>query len=218
MYRPPEHIATAEPKSPSTLILIGGGSGAGKTSITKSLSTALGPTLTTVVPLDAYYRDRSHMRQDDPLAENFDSPDALDHQLLDAHIRSLLTGESIKRPRYNYQTHRREKERQPVSPRQYLVIEGLFALYWPALRAHSDVAAFVTISSDLALTRRIQRDTQERGGSETLIRTQWENTVWPMYLTYVEPTRQFADLVIDGTNSVENSVETLLRYLTTSHD
>ena len=218
MYRPPEHTATTEPRSQSKLILIGGGSGAGKTSITKSLSTVLGPTLTTVIPLDAYYRDRSHMRQDDPLVGNFDSPDALDHELLDAHIRSLLTGKSIKRPRYNYQTHRREKERQPASPRQYLIIEGLFALYWPALLAQSDVAAFVTISSELALIRRIHRDTHERGGSETLIRTQWENTVWPMYLTYVEPTRQFADLVIDGTNSIENSVETLLRYLTTSHD
>ena len=218
MLHPPDHSATTSATSKSTLILIGGGSGAGKTSIAQHLSSVLGPTLTTVVPIDAYYRDRRHIKRDDPLAGNFDSPDALDYRLLDTHIRSLLNGHSIERPKYNYQTHRRQKETLSVPPRRYLVLEGLFALYWPTLRAQSDIAAFVTTSNELALTRRLQRDIQERGGSEPSIRTQWEETVWPMYLTYVEPTRRFADLIIDGTGSIEHSAERLISRITTSRD
>ncbi len=218
MSHPPDHSATTSATSQSTLILIGGGSGAGKTSIAQHLSAVLGPTLTTVVPIDAYYRDRRHIKRDDPLAGNFDSPDALDYRLLNKHINSLLNGHSIERPKYNYQTHQRNEETQPVSPRKYLVVEGLFALYWATLRAQSDIAAFVTTSNKLALTRRLHRDIQERGGSEASIRTQWEDTVWPMYLTYVDPTRQFADLLIDGSASIEDSAERLLHRISTLHD
>ncbi len=214
MHPPQDHVATAR----ATLILIGGGSGTGKTSITQHLRTVLGPTSTTVVPIDAYYRDRRFMTRDDPLINNFDSPDALDYRLLDLHIRSLLSGQSIERPRYNYRTHQRHKETHPVLPRQYLVVEGLFALYWPTLRAQSNVSVFVTASNELALTRRIRRDISERGGSEASIRSQWEDTVWPMYVTYVEPTCQFADLILDGTESIEHSAKRLVRHITASHD
>ena len=99
-----------------------------------------------------------------------------------------------------------------------MIVEGLFALYWPSLRAQANVAAFVKASNELALTRRIQRDISERGGSETSIRSQWEDTVWPMYLTYVEPTRQFADLILDGAGSIEHSVKRLARHVKASRD
>lgn len=218
MHHPLDLVATARATNQSTLILIGGGSGTGKTSITKHLCAVLGPTSTAIVPIDAYYRDRRFMTRDDPLVNNFDSPDVLDYGLLDLHIRSLLSGRPIERPRYNYQTHQRHKETYPVLPRKYVVVEGLFALYWPTLRAQSNVAVFVTTSNELALTRRIQRDISERGGSEASIRSQWEDTVWPMYLTYVEPTCQFADLILDGRESIEHSAKRLLRHITASHD
>ncbi len=218
MYHPQGQVATDRATDQSTLILIGGGSGTGKTSIAQHLSAALGTTATSNVPIDAYYRDRRFMTRDDPLVNNFDSPDALDYRLLDMHIRSLLTGQSIERPKYNYQTHQRHEETCPVLPRKYLIVEGLFALYWPSLRAQANVAAFVEASNELALTRRIQRDISERGGSEASIRSQWENTVWPMYLTYVEPTSQFADLILDGTGSIEHSAKCLARHVTASRD
>ena len=105
MYHPQGQVATDRATDQSTLILIGGGSGTGKTSIAQHLSAALGTTATSSVPIDAYYRDRRFMTRDDPLVNNFDSPDALDYRLLDMHIRSLLTGQSSERPKYNYQTH-----------------------------------------------------------------------------------------------------------------
>ena len=218
MYHPLGQVATDRATAQSTLILIGGGSGTGKTSIAQRLSAALGTTVTSIVPTDAYYRDRRFMTRDDPLVNNFDSPDALDYGLLNMHIRSLLTGKSIERPKYNYRTHQRHEETCPVMPRKYLVVEGLFALYWPTLRAQSNVAVFVTANNELALTRRIRRDISERGGSEASIRSQWKDTVWPMYFNYVEPTCQFADLILDGTETIEHSAKRLVRHITASHD
>ena len=218
MCHPLDQVTNARAADQSTLILIGGGSGTGKTSIAQHLSAALGTTISSIVPIDAYYRDRRFMTRDDPLVNNFDSPDALDYGLLDIHIRSLLTGQSIERPRYNYQTHQRHEETCPVLPRKYLIVEGLFALYWPTLRAQSNVSVFITASNELALTRRIQRDISERAGSEASIRSQWEDTVWPMYLTYVEPTCQFADLILDGTESIEHSAKRLEHLITASRD
>tara|TARA_B100000029_G_C17419461_1_gene903738 strand:+ start:86 stop:757 length:672 start_codon:yes stop_codon:yes gene_type:complete len=211
----PAHVASAKTVNQSTLILIGGGSGAGKTSIAEYLRNLLGQPLTSIVPIDAYYRDRRHMTLDDPLANNFDSPDALDYRLLNTHIRSLLTGQSIERPRYDYQTHRRREDTYWVSPKRYLVVEGLFALYWPTLRSQSNVTVFVTMGNKLGLSRRIRRDISERGGNEASIRSQWKDTVWPMYLNYVEPTRQFANLILDGTKSIEQSAKALARQIVT---
>ena len=193
-----------------TLILIGGGSGAGKTVIAQHLADALGLSASAVVPIDAYYHDHPSVTPEAREAINYDSPDAFDVSLLDTHVCKLLAGGVVARPTYDYRTHRRLSKTTRISAERHVVVEGMLALHWPALRERCDVAVFVTTTEELALSRRIDRDLDDRGRSEKSVRAQWVQTVRPMHLAHVEPTRQFADVIIDGSDAVEASVAALL--------
>ena len=194
----------------STLIAISGPSGAGKTTLSNHLANALGSSATTILPVDAYYHDHSSVPPEARLTINYDSPEAIDITMLEAHLRHLQAGHSIARPQYDYRTHQRLDDTIIVTPERYVVIEGLMALYWPILRSLYDMTVFVTIPDEMALERRIIRDTTERARTEMFVRKQWQETVWPMYEKYVKPVRILADIVIDGTAAVETSVATLL--------
>lgn len=190
--------------------LIGGGSGTGKTTIADGLVTSLGTDASTLLPIDAYY----HHRPDVSASHgNFDVPDAIDHTLLHHHVEALVDGHAVERPCYDYRTHQRGATTVTLQARRYLVIEGLFALHWPALRAHATLSVFVDIDDEVALARRISRDTDSRGRDERIVRTEWARTVRPMYAAHVAPTRHHADLVVDGADPVELSVGTIVARL-----
>ena len=194
------------------LIAIAGASGAGKTTLAASLAAALGSSrgVVPVVPIDAYYRDDPCDSPEDRAARNFDAPDALDAALLVAHLERLRSGHTVGRPIYDFRTHRRTAGTVAVRPASHVVVEGLLALHWPAVRALCATRVFLTIEERLALARRIARDTSTRGRTAAAVRRQWSDTVWPMYRRYVEPTRRFADVTVDGAAPGEVAVAAVL--------
>lgn len=200
--------------APPHLIALAGASGSGKTTLAETVSAALGPPDAVVLPLDAYYRDRPGATAEELEAVNYDAPDAIDVNLLHAHLLQLRAGRSVERPVYDFRTRRR-RTTQEVRPGRHLLIEGILALYWPALRDLYDTRAFVRIDERTALARRLERDTRIRARSPDSVRRQWVSTVWPMYLRHVEPTARFADVTLDGAAPLEASVAMLLARVRT---
>ena len=197
------------------LIAIAGASGAGKTTLASRLAAALGASgrAAPVVPLDAYYRDDPGDAPAVRAARNFDVPEALEAALLVAHLERLRSGRAVERPTYDYGTHRRAARTVTVRAARYVVVEGLLALHWPVVRALCATKVFMTIDERLALARRIARDTSTRGRTEHSVRRQWSETVHPMIRRYVEPTRRFADLTVDGAAPLEASVGAVLAFV-----
>ncbi len=197
------------------LIAIAGASGAGKTTLAGRLAAALGACAPAapVVPLDAYYRDDPAEGPAARAARNYDAPESLEAALLLTHLERLRSGRAAERPSYDFRTHRRTARTVLMQPAPYVLVEGLLALHWPAIRALCGTKLFLQIDDRLALARRIARDTRSRGRTEDSVRRQWSETVHPMFLRYVEPTRRFADLTIDGAAPVEASVAAVLAFV-----
>lgn len=191
------------------VIAIAGASGSGKTTLARRLAGALGAPDVAVVPVDAYYRDRPSATPGERAAANYDAPDAIDASLLESHLALLRAGRSVERPVYDFRTHRRTRASRLVRPGRYLVVEGILALHWPALRALYDMTVFVEIDEATALARRLARDIRERGRDEKDVRGQWRLSVWPMFLRHVAPTRRLADLAIDGAAPIDACAEQL---------
>lgn len=178
------------------LIAIAGGSCSGKTTLANALARALGDAR--VIPLDAFYRDLSHLALDQRVANNFDHPDALEHDLVLEMIARLLAGTNAVLPCYDYTTHTRSSRIEPIPPAEHLILEGLYALHWEAIRALAATRVFVDLDHGTCLARRIARDTAERGRTEASVRHQYETTVRPMYDTHIAPTRAHAQLIVPG--------------------
>ena len=199
--------------APPHLIAIAGASGSGKTTLARIVAAALGPPDAVVLPLDAYYRDRPGATAEELDAVNYDAPDAIDADLLHAHLLQLRAGRSVESPVYDFRTHRRQRSTREVRPGRYLLIEGILALYWPGLRDLYDTRAFVRVDEKTALARRMERDTRIRARSTDSVRRQWVSTVWPMYVRHVEPTAAFADVTLDGAAPLDASVAALLAHV-----
>ncbi len=144
---------------------------------------------------------------------NFDAPEALETGLLFTHLKLLHSGRAAERPSYDFRTHRRTARSVRLQPAPYVVVEGLLALHWPAVRALCATKVFMTIDEGLALARRIARDTTTRGRTEDSVRQQWSETVQPMFQRHVEPTRRFADLTVDGAAPLEATVAEVLAFV-----
>ena len=153
-----------------------------------------------VLPLDAYYRDRSSLPLAQRKTQNFDEPNACEHELLMEHLVLLHQGETIARPVYDFATHTRLTDTVNVPASKYLILDGLFSLYWERARQRTSFGVFVDVPFPVALERRILRDRRERGRTEEEIRVQFAATVEPMGRRYVLPSRDHADLVVSGTD------------------
>ena len=197
------------------LIAIAGASGAGKTTLAARLAETLGAagSAVPIVPLDAYYRDHPGEAPSARADRNFDAPEALETALLFAHLEQLRNGRAAERPTYDFRTHRRAARTVVVQPAPYVIVEGLLALHWPAVREVCPTKVFLTIDEDLALARRIARDTSTRGRTVESVRRQWSETVHPMFRRYVEPTRRFADLTVAGAAPLEATVAAVLAFV-----
>jgi len=189
------------------MIGIAGGSCSGKSSIARRLS-GLAEGQLGVLGVDSYYRDFSGVAENDI---EVDLPEALDHELLIGQLAELAAGRPVERPVYDYRTHsRRAGEGLRMDPGDFVVVEGLFALYWEEVRNLLDLAVFVTVDHDTALQRRIERDVRERGRTEASVRAQYSDKVRPNFERFVEPTKALAGLVVDGLAPVEISARAIL--------
>lgn len=191
---------------------IAGPSCSGKSSLARYLAAHLADGAATL-SLDAYYRDRADLEPEARARLNFDDPVALDLELLDRHLGRLAAGEAVDRPVYDFATHARELRTEILAPRAWVVVEGLFALHWEAIRRRYLAAVFVEATEDLCLSRRLARDTTERGRSPDSVAAQFEAQVGPMARRYVLPDRRYADLVVDGSAPIEGAGAAVLAYL-----
>jgi len=180
------------------LIGIAGGSGSGKTLVARTIVRELGSKRVVVIDQDSYYRNLEQIPFRDREARNFDHPDAFDHDLLHQHLRELLEGHAIDQPVYDYAKHERASETRRISDHVVVVLEGILIFHDPELRALMDIKLFVDADSDVRLIRRLRRDILERGRSVDSILRQYEDSVRPMHLQFVEPSKRFADVIIPG--------------------
>ena len=189
------------------VVVISGGTASGKTTIAQALAARLGDRAL-LVSHDRYYRDVA-----DPLDHNYDEPGALDTALLVEHLRALREHQPVTLPIYHFPIHRRLPEVETVSPRPVILIEGLFVLGDPAVRAQADLMVFVEAESDLRLTRRLRRDVIERGWNIEQVLTRYMRDVREGYRRFIRPSRAYANVILDGEGPVEDSVTALLSRL-----
>jgi uridine kinase len=194
------------------LIGIAGGSGSGKTRFAEALAMALNPSLCTLVPQDAYYIDRAHVPPEERRLINFDKPSAIDFTLLYDHIFSLKRGMLVERPVYSYASSTRERETVGLRPLPYLILEGLFALNDPRIRQLLNLKIFLDVPYSQRYIRTCHRDIRERGKTAEEVKERFENVVEPMHRLFVEPERQFANLVIQN-QVIEVGIEKVLHHI-----
>lgn len=180
------------------LIGIAGGSGSGKTLVARTIVRDLGSSQVVIVDQDSYYKDLEHIPYRDREARNFDHPDAFDTELLKSHLRELLEGRPVQQPIYDYTEHRRSGETREIRDHVVVVLEGILIFVDPELRALMDIKLFVDADADVRLLRRLKRDLVERGRSVDSILRQYEESVRPMHLQFVEPSKRHADVIIPG--------------------
>jgi uridine kinase len=185
------------------LVGIAGPSGAGKSFLAKHLKCALGAE---VLALDRYYRDLSHLPPAERAGVNFDAPEALEHELLIDQVSRLRNREAVRLPVYDFTTHTRTARKEILPLSEVIILEGLFTLYWPGLRELLSTKVYVDLGDELCLARRTARDVRERGRTTESVTQQYRTTVAPMAHRYVHPTISHADVVVDGTEPVEEGV------------
>lgn len=186
------------------LIGIAGGSGSGKTLVARRICDELESTEVVLLEQDSYYKDLSHLPPEERAHRNFDHPDAIDQDLLVDQIKTLLAGEAIDQPIYDFATHTRSPETVRIGPHAIIVLEGILILDAPRLRDLMDIKVFVDTAADLRLLRRLRRDVSERGRTVESVLQQYEESVRPMHLQFVEPSKRYADIIIPegGHNTV----------------
>jgi uridine kinase len=188
--------------TPSFVIGIAGGTGAGKTTVARLVGRSVGDSVTRI-PLDNYYEDLSHLPMAEREGVNYDHPSAFEWELIREQLSSLLEGSPIEMPTYNFEVHNRTDETTRVEPTDVVIVEGIFALYDEAVRELCDLRLYVETDADVRILRRIERDVIERGRDLEGVIDQYLSTVKPMHEQFVEPTKKHADLIVpEGANSV----------------
>lgn len=183
---------------------IAGGSGSGKTTVVRKIIERLPQGEVAVISQDSYYRDNGHLPLEQRQEINFDHPRSLEFRLLAEHIKKLKERKPIQQPIYSYLTCTRSKETIEVLPREVIIVEGILVLTNALLRNLMNVKVFVDADADDRLARIICRDILERGRSVDKVLARYEETVKPMHLQFIEPTKRFADIIIPqgGNNEV----------------
>ena len=199
---------TARLPFPPVVVAIAGCSGSGKTTLASELARTLGGVH---FHFDNYYLDLAHMLQAERAMQNFDDPALIERPLLAAHIRALAAGDSIERPIYDFSTYTRAQGRtETFHPGAFLLVEGLFALYYAELLPLYHLRIYIDTPDDLCFERRLKRDIEQRGRSPESVCRQYEATVRPASLAFVRPSAVHADLIVDGTGALDWKVERVL--------
>ncbi|WP_456273941.1 uridine kinase [Bacillus sp. AK031] len=178
------------------VIGVAGGSGSGKTSVTRSIYESFQEHSILMIQQDYYYKDQSHLPFEERLKTNYDHPLAFDNELLIKHLMKLLKNESIEKPIYDYKMHTRSEETLLVEPKDVIILEGILVLEDERLRNLMDIKLYVDTDADLRIIRRMLRDIKERGRSIDSVIDQYINVVRPMHNQFIEPTKRYADVII----------------------
>ncbi|WP_299087673.1 uridine kinase [uncultured Metabacillus sp.] len=178
------------------VIGVAGGSGSGKTSVTKSIYEHFKGHSILMLEQDFYYKDQIHLPFEQRLNTNYDHPLAFDNDLLIDHLKALLNHQSIEKPVYDYKLHTRSEDVIVVEPKDVIILEGILILEDERLRDLMDIKLFVDTDADIRIIRRIQRDIKERGRSIDSVIDQYISVVRPMHNQFIEPTKRYADIII----------------------
>jgi uridine kinase len=178
------------------IIGVAGGSGSGKTTVSQAILDKVGVDRIAYIQHDSYYQDRSHLPPEQRAAMNFDHPDALESELLAQHLMLLQQGQAVEVPVYDFATYSRKQETRRVEPRPIILLEGILIFASKALRSLMHIKIYVDTDSDLRFIRRLRRDISERERSVDSVIQQYLDTVRPMHLEFVEPSKRYADVII----------------------
>jgi len=197
-----------------TLILgIAGGTGSGKTTIAEKICSHFGDQAV-YIPHDRYYKDQSNKSMEERVRTNYDHPNVLETELFIEHLQILLSGKSVETPEYDFTTHTRDlKKTTTISPAPLVVIEGILIFDNPDLRDLMDLKIFVDVPADIRILRRTKRDIEERGRTIDSCYEQYVSTARPMHAVFVEPTKEFADVIVPRGGKNEKAVSTLIHTL-----
>ena len=202
----------ASARSP-LVIGIAGGSGSGKSTISRAVLEGLPAGRSVLLQQDHYYRSQAHLSDADRAAVNYDHPDSIELDLLTSHLDRLRTGEAIDRPTYDFTLHDRAKEGVRIEPAPIIVVEGILVLADERLRSRFHVKLFVDTDADIRVMRRIRRDLEHRGRTFAQVRKQYYESVRPMHLAFVEPSKRFADIVIPEGGQNQVALDFLLSFV-----
>ncbi len=178
------------------IVGIAGGTGSGKTTVTSVILQRVGAQHIALLPHDAYYCDNKELTYAERTRINYDHPDSLETDLLVQHINQLKNWQPVELPVYDFTTHSRTSNTVHIEPRQVVLVEGILIFYEAKLRELFDVKIFVDTDADIRFIRRLQRDIVERGRTTESVINQYLNTVRPMHLEFVEPSKRYADVII----------------------
>jgi uridine kinase len=184
--------------SQKKIIIIGiaGASGSGKSLLANTIVRELGSDQVSVISEDFYYKDHSDIPFEERAKINYDHPNSIDHECMHDQLMQLQQGKMIEVPIYNHSLHVREKETRTVGKHTIIVIEGILLFFDKKLRELMDIRIFMDTALDICLIRRLKRDMQERGRSLDSVLKQYEETVRPMYLQFIEPSKRHADIIV----------------------
>jgi uridine kinase len=196
-----------------TLIGICGGSGSGKTTLVNALQKEIGEDRMGVISQDSYYKNHPDLSFEQRCKLNFDHPDAIDFRLFEKHLRLLQLGQSVEMPLYSFDTHLRNKQTKHISAKEYMVVEGILIFTNKKLFSLFDHSIFVSSDENARLKRRIERDIQERGRTESEVINRFKSTIKPMHDLFIEPHKKYADLVFDNSVNDFSNIEDFCKQL-----
>ena len=190
------------------VIGIAGGSGSGKTTVSQAILTRAGAEHVAYIQHDSYYKDLRELPPAQRATTNFDHPNSLETELMVEHVRQLRDGKAVDVPSYDFTNHTRKKETLHIAPHPIVLVEGILLFTDPKMRELCDLKLFVDTDADIRFIRRLERDIKERGRTTDSVIKQYQATVRPMHLEFVEPSKRYADLIIPegGYNEVAMDV------------
>ena len=194
------------------IIGIAGGTGCGKTTVVEQIIAQLPKNEVCVISQDSYYKDTSNLSYQERVKINFDHPNSIDFDLLLQHLKSLREGDSFEQPVYSFVEHNRTGKTITTYPKKVVIIEGILILTQPEIRDMFDVKVFVHADSDERLIRRLKRDISQRGRNMDEVLTRYQTTLKPMHQQFIEPTKEFADIIIP-TNKYNTVAVDLIRTI-----
>ncbi|MCB8979671.1 MAG: uridine kinase [Ardenticatenaceae bacterium] len=205
-------LTRREPNSP-IVFGVAGGTASGKTTVARTILEAVGASQVAYMPHDAYYRDQPKLSFEERSQLNYDHPNSLETRLMVKHIQQLLQGKAVQVPVYDFTTHRRTDQTVLVEPAPIILVDGILIFTKRRLRELMDIKVYVDTDADVRFIRRLQRDMEERGRSLPSVVAQYLETVRPMHLKFVEPSKRFADVIIPNGGMNRVAIEMVVSRL-----